>query len=74
MASYLDKEAEIEDAQLKYWRYALPVTLYQNRYLLADDLPPLIFAGDAFGGPRVEGAALSGLTAAERILEIVEPG
>lgn len=49
------------EAQLKRWRYALPTVTYPARYLQAQGLPPLYFGGDAFGGPRVEGAALSGL-------------
>jgi renalase len=48
-------------AQLKRWRYALPTITHPARYLQAQGLPPLFFGGDAFGGPRVEGAALSGL-------------
>lgn len=54
--------------QLKRWRYARPRNATPERsYLLTGDsrLPPAAVAGDAFGGPRVEGAYLSGLAAAE---------
>lgn len=60
---YLVGPAVIKEGQLKAWRYALPKVIHPERYLLAQGLPPLVFAGDAFGGPRVEGAALSGLAA-----------
>lgn len=46
------------------WRYARLATTHPERYLVADGVPPLVFAGDAFGGPKVEGAALSGRAAA----------
>lgn len=65
---YLTTNATVREAQLKRWRYARPSSLYPERCLRAADLPPLLFAGDAFNGPRVEGAALSGLAAAELLL------
>jgi len=58
---YLTPGAVIREMQLKRWRYAEPEVLHRDRYLRADELPPLYFGGDVFGGPRVEGAALSGL-------------
>ncbi len=62
---YLEPGARVVERQLKRWRYALPTELHSERTLLARELPPLAFAGDAFGGPRVEGAALSGLAAGQ---------
>ena len=49
------------------WRYARPATLHPDRVLVADGVPPLVFAGDAFGGAKVEGAALSGAAAAHAL-------
>jgi predicted NAD/FAD-dependent oxidoreductase len=66
---YLDRKTRIVEAQLKRWRYAMPTELYPERNLLARGLPTLVFAGDAFGEPRVEGAALSGRFAAQSIAE-----
>ncbi len=62
LTPYLGPQAQIVETQVKRWRYALPLVLYPQRYLKAIDLPSLYFGGDAFGGPRVEGAALSGIT------------
>mgnify|MGYP001160460340 CR=1 FL=1 len=62
-------KTEIIEGRLKRWRYAMPVTRHPAQHLHAQGLPPLCFAGDAFGGARVEGAALSGLSAAEALAE-----
>lgn len=46
------------------WRYSKPVRVEQRTCLIAKQTPPLVFAGDAFTGPRIEGAVLSGWAAA----------
>ena len=69
LETYLESGSTISEAQLKRWRYAQPTVLHPERYLLADGLPPLIFAGDGFGEARVEGAFLSGLAAGEALAE-----
>jgi renalase len=55
-------------ATLHRWRFSMPVDPYPERFLHIPGTAPLLFAGDAFNGPRVEGAALSGMAAAEELI------
>ena len=64
---FLADEATIVEAELKRWRYSQPTILHSERYLLAQGLPVLVFAGDAFGEARIEGAFLSGSAAGEAL-------
>lgn len=55
--------------QITRWRYAQPRELVDQAALTADlGGVPVAFAGDAFGHARVEGAACSGLAAADALL------
>jgi renalase len=51
---------------LHRWKFSEPVTTHADRCVWLPGLA-LGFAGDAFGGPKVEGAALSGLALAKRL-------
>ncbi len=68
---YMDESATIKESQLKRWRYAAPLEIYPERCMVAKGDLSLVFAGDAFGGPRTEGAVLSGLAAANAIVEML---
>jgi len=58
----------IVESQVKRWRFATPKTIWPDPCWVAEGAPaPLVLAGDAFAGPRVEGAALSGLAAADAL-------
>lgn len=66
---WLATRAASRATQLIRWREAIPLRAHQNPCLSVEGLgAPLLFAGDAFAGPRVEGAALSGLAAAGALL------
>lgn len=66
------KDVKVIDWQIKRWRYALVKNSGAQRFLWIEKLPPLILSGDAFAGPRVEAAALSGLSTAEQIIQYME--
>ena len=61
-------EDRARETSLARWRYSWVTNAHPDPYLVANEDPPLLFAGDAFGRPKVEGAALSGLAAADRLL------
>ncbi|MCL4246543.1 MAG: FAD-dependent oxidoreductase [Anaerolineae bacterium] len=67
LVAFMNPNAHVREVQIKRWRYAQPMKLHPHRFLAATGLP-LVFAGDAFAGPRIEGAALSGLAAARALL------
>ena len=62
-------DAHILEHQVKRWRFATPRTIWAEPCWRSDvGVAPVVLAGDAFAGPRVEGAAVSGLAAARSLL------
>lgn len=63
-----DLAARVRETSLARWRYSWVTNPHPEPSLLASEEPALIFAGDGFGQPKVEGATLSGLAAADTLL------
>jgi renalase len=63
---------DVGTAQIKKWRYSGPVEPWPDRCAVVAASPgPLVLAGDAFGGPKIEGAYLSGLAAATAVASLL---
>jgi len=70
-APYLGN-AQVTEYQVHGWRYSKPSIVDPDPCLLLSDttdLPPVAVAGDAFAGPRFEGAVLSGWAAARQLMD-----
>ena len=59
--------APVVSVALHRWKFSEPTATYAEPCVWRPELG-LGFAGDAFGGPRVEGAALSGLALADKMM------
>ncbi|MBA2624707.1 MAG: FAD-dependent oxidoreductase [Acidimicrobiia bacterium] len=67
-ASYIG-EARVVATAVDRWAFATPRSPIAERcVVVAEEPAPLVLAGDAYGGPRVEGAFLSGRAAADAVL------
>jgi len=62
---------KVTEFQVHGWRYSKPIQVLPATTLMLSRTPLLFLAGDACGGPRVEGAALSGWAAAEALQQLL---
>lgn len=62
--------ATIVAAEVKKWRFATPRSIWPDPCLAVAD-GTVVLAGDAFAGPKVEGAVLSGLAAGRAVAAVV---
>jgi predicted NAD/FAD-dependent oxidoreductase len=56
-------EATVVEQSLQRWKFATPTTILDVPLVAATTAPPIVCCGDAFAGPKVEGAASSGMAA-----------
>jgi hypothetical protein len=60
------------DRSLHRWKFSQPTVVLPTPLVAATHAPPIVCCGDAFGGPRVEGAASSGLAAGRWMVRVLE--
>jgi len=63
--------ATVVEQSLQRWKYALPTTVLEVPFVAASTAPTIVCCGDAFAGPKVEGAASSGMAAGRWLVEIL---
>lgn len=56
-------DAAVVEQSLQRWKFAAPTTILDVPLVAATTAPPIVCCGDAFAGPKVEGAASSGMAA-----------
>lgn len=74
LARPLFGNAKVVDFQVHGWLYSKPTVTDNDTSLLISeglDMPPLALAGDAFAGPRFEGAVVSGWSAAKKLKSLI---
>ncbi len=62
--------SKIVDYQIHRWKYSFAKTLFANTCVAIEDPGLVILAGDAFAAPKIEGAFLSGTSAAQKLIEL----
>lgn len=65
--------ASVVEQSLQRWKFARPVTMFDAPLAVVHREPPIVLAGDAFVGQRVEAAVTSGAAAARWLTRAGEP-
>ena len=60
--------AKVTDWQVHRWRYSLCYQRHEAPFWQAETKAPLLFGGDGYGMGNVEGAFVSGVAMAEKLL------
>jgi predicted NAD/FAD-dependent oxidoreductase len=66
-----DPATAVVEKLLHRWKFALPTTIIPEPLVAVSHAPPIACCGDAFAGPRVEGAASSGLAAGRWLVRML---
>ena len=66
-----DPATAIIGQSLHRWKFATPTTIISAPLVAAVPSLPIVCCGDAFGGPKVEGAASSGLAAGRWVARVL---
>jgi renalase len=66
-----DPSTAIVGQSIHRWKYAAPTTIIPAPLVAAVTSPPIVCCGDAFGGPKVEGAASSGVAAGRWVARVL---
>jgi len=66
-------DATVVEQSLQRWKFALPTVVLDVPFVAATTAPPIVCCGDAFAGPKVEGAATSGMAAGRWIAGMLDP-
>jgi predicted NAD/FAD-dependent oxidoreductase len=62
--------SKVLESSCHRWRYTRPIEPFNGPYLFSREAN-LMLCGDSFGGPRVEGAAMSGIEAAAHLTDFL---
>ena len=69
-----DPRTAIVERSVHRWKFATPTTILGPTHIAVSQAPPVVCCGDAFAGPRVEGAATSGAAAGRWLVDTLRRG
>ena len=69
-----DPRTAIVERSIHRWKFATPTTILPDPFVAVSWAPPILCCGDAFAGPRVEGAFSSGAAAGTMLADRLAGG